>query len=325
MLALLPVFDLFFLILYAPACAISWIFRRIGAWRLPLCSKVTHLFKVLPIRSHYYEPAFHAEYLETYHNTPRDLPQVPWQEGIERGITWILEMRNSKELLKLGTGELSKELTFIPEAHFNMSNGSFEKADAEVLYLFLRKYKPRNIIEVGSGNSTKVMLHAVKINVTENSQYESRITCIEPFEAPFLEATGVNVVRKKVENCDLSLFENLNAGDLLFIDSSHVIKPGGDILFLYQSVIPRLKPGVFVHIHDIFIPFDYPKEWVRDRMWLWNEQYVLEGLLAQSNKFEIVCPLNAIVAMKLENLNGSLPWVKKSSSSGAGSFWFKTL
>jgi predicted O-methyltransferase YrrM len=323
MILALRIFDFFLMFFYFPSCCVSWIFRRCGAWRLPLCSKVTHLTQVLPIRGHYYEPAFLPRDLLSHKNEPRDLPNVEWQEALPKAVEWIRSIRKDEELLLLGSGSLSEALNFPQEARFIIKNGSFDKADAEFLYLFIRSQKPKNIIEVGSGNSTKVILHAVAMNKKEDSNYNPAITCVEPYEAPFLEKLGVNVVRKKVENCSLDMFSSLKENDLLFIDSSHILKPSGDVLFLYQRVIPRLNSGVYVHVHDIFIPFDYPAVWVKKHMWLWNEQYILEIMLTQKNRYEIICPLNAVVAFNYKQLEGSFPWVKESSIEAAGSFWFK--
>src|SRR5690606_29222842 len=99
---------------------------------------------------------------------------------------------------------------------------------------------------------------------------------------------GVEVLRKKVEDIPLEYFRQLQPNDVLFIDSSHVIRPQGDVLYEFLELLPDLPSGVFVHIHDIFTPFDYPEDWVKDHVRLWNEQYLLEAFLSFNRDFRIV-------------------------------------
>ena len=152
--------------------------------------------------------------------------------------------------------------------------------------------KPSKIFEIGSGYSTLLAAQAIKSNQLETSSYNCKHLCIEPYEMPWLERSGVTVLRERVEDVDKALFLELNANDILFIDSSHIIRPQGDVLFEYLELLPILNVGVIVHIHDIFSPRDYLKQWVVDEVKFWNEQYLLEAFLTCNRDWKIIGALN---------------------------------
>jgi hypothetical protein len=126
----------------------------------------------------------------------------------------------------------------------------------------------------------------------ENPSFECEHVRIEPYEQPWLGKLGVQVIRRRVEECGPELFKSLGKGDELFIDSSHVIRPQGDVVFEYLELLPILNSGVYVHIHDIFTPRDYPQQWVVEEIRLWNEQYLLEAFLSFNTQFRVVGALN---------------------------------
>ena len=117
------------------------------------------------------------------------------------------------------------------------------------------------------------------------------------------------MLRKKVEDVGLELFGDLGENDVLFIDSSHVIRPGGDVLFEYLELLPRLRPGVIVHIHDIFSPRDYPQQWLVDWVRLWNEQYLLEALLSENPHWKIIGALNYLKHTHYDALHAVAPFL----------------
>lgn len=178
-------------------------------------------------------------------------------------------------------GSSDEELT-----HFYTQNSQFSWLDSRGLFALLRHWRPHRIIEVGSGYSSLLM---ADINRRFLSG-ETRIQCIEPYPRPFLRRPefGIELIERKVQELELTIFEQLQAGDLLFIDSSHVCKTGSDVTWLFLNVLPRLKPGVRVHIHDIFLPVEYPKQWVLEENRSWNEQYLLHALLMFSNGFKVL-------------------------------------
>ena len=183
------------------------------------------------------------------------------------GIDW----NTDEQLHLLKSFCFNEELKDVPETRideltFYMNNGAFESGDAEFLYNLIRLKKPARIIEIGGGNSTLMAIKAIKKNQQEILGYKCKHLCIEPYEMPWLEKTGVTVIRQRVEEVNKAMFSDLEKDDILFIDSSHIIRPQGDVLLEYLELIPSLKTGVIVHVHDIFSPRDYPKEWVIDKV-----------------------------------------------------------
>ena len=177
------------------------------------------------------------------------------------------------------------------------------------------------MIEVGCGCSTKIIRHALQLNRDESNVAGDHI-CIEPFEQTWLnEFTGIDLIRQKIEDVDLSLFEKLDEGNLLFIDSSHVIRPQGDVVREYLTIVPALKKGVYVHAHDIFTPHDYLSRWVRDEVKLWNEQYLVEALLSNNSSFEVVAALNLLKHQHYDELSSVCNHL--TSEREPGSFYFK--
>ena len=139
-----------------------------------------------------------------------------------------------------------------------------------------------------------ILRHALFMNSEETGHRDEHI-CIEPYRQPWLERVDdIKLIRGRVENSGLDWSSALSSGDLLFIDSSHMIRPQGDVLFEYLEVLPQLPRGVFIHVHDIFTPRDYPEKWVRDGVQFWNEQYLLEATLGNSDRYEIVAALNLL-------------------------------
>ena len=168
---------------------------------------------------------------------------------------------------------------------FYIRNSQFSWLDARALFVLLREWRPKKIIEVGSGYST-ILMHDVNMRFLNGA---TDVTAIEPYPRPFLEKLdGVKLIQEKVQQVSLDVFKALDAGDILFIDSSHVSKTGSDVNHLLFAVLPILRRGVRVHVHDIFLPVDYPREWVIDENRSWNEQYVLRALLMYSAKFRVL-------------------------------------
>lgn len=207
------------------------------------------------------------------------------------------------------------------ETQFHTRNSQFSWLDARTLFVFLRAVKPRRMIEVGSGFSS--LLSADVNHRFLNDRCELR--CIEPYPREFLLAgiPGLSeLIVRKVQDVPVGEFEKLRRGDILFIDSSHVCKTAGDVNFLYFEVLPRLRAGVLVHIHDIFLPFEYPQEWVMDDNRSWNEQYLLQALLIHSSAFKVLfgCMYAQGKYPELVERVLSLP---KGRSFGGGSFWIR--
>lgn len=205
--------------------------------------------------------------------------------------------------------------------HFYEKNTQFARLDARSLFCMLRMIRPRKIIEVGSGYSTLLMVD-VNARFLGNS---IDICSIEPYPRPFLHDAqrngAIKLVVSRVQDVDPAIFKALRHGDILFIDSSHVCKTGSDVNWLFLHVLPSLAPGVYVHIHDIFFPSDYPKDWVIGQNRCWNEQYLLQAFLAFNSKFRIVFG-SAIAARYHDALLGALD---QSCPMRGGSLWIRRL
>ena len=304
----LPIID----IVIAPfAYAASIIMRFIrfrGVDRMPVCKKVFLHVGVFPIMDHYYEPSFAAAAISST-PTERALPGIemnmPGQLGLLESFVY------SNELNTLPRDRQPDPLTFY------MNNGGFENGDAEFWYQIIRAKKPRKIIEIGSGNSTLIAIKAILRNRSENARYSCEHLCIEPYENPWLERTGVQILRKKVEDVPLDLLAALNTDDILFIDSSHIIRPRGDVVFEYLELLPILKSGVIVHAHDIFTPRDYPA-WIRKKkIWFWNEQYLLEAFLTQNKEWKIIGALNYLKHNYFDILKSKCPYIFADNEPGS--------
>jgi Methyltransferase domain len=283
---------------------IPWIklTKRMGLANLPRTREMFISKGFLPLTNHYYEPFFDPGQLARPISRVRSLPGLYLDE--EKQLDLLRKLNFSAELEAFSFPQSSSD-----QLTFAVNNGSFVAGDFDFLYQFLRHTRPGKIIEIGSGNSTKIMKLALEKNAIDEGRKAKHI-CIEPFEQPWLESIGVDVIRRKVEECDIALFVDLNAGDLLFIDSSHVIRPQGDVLFELLQVVPSLKEGVYVHVHDIFSPRDYLDTYVIDHMRLWNEQYMLEALLSHTDRYAVVAALNFLKHDHYEALRACCPYLK---------------
>ncbi len=205
------------------------------------------------------------------------------------------------------------------DPNFYFKNSAFDGVDALVYYCLIRFLHPQKIIEVGSGWSTKIAAKAAIKNK------DTKLTSIEPYPQPILLKgfPGFNqLIRKKVEKVPFSQFEDLKENDILFIDSSHTVKTGGDVNYLFFEILPKLKKGVYVHLHDIFFPFDYPQEWVLKEHRFWNEQYLLHAFLMYNDSFEVVYS-NSLMGYKypreVKKVFSHSPFLK------GGSIWLKKI
>ncbi len=282
--------------------------RRVGIQRFPLCRRVLRGVGVFPIRDHYYEPLFDPRHLTHPLDDDRILPGIDW--NTESQLRLLESFDFGGELLQIPEGDRG-ELTF------NLANTTFGPGDAEYWYSLIRSKKPAVIIEIGSGNSTLMAARAIRRNMADDPSYKCRHTCIEPYEMPWLEQSGVEVIRKRVEEVGVQAFSVLGENDILFIDSSHMIRPQGDVLFEYLELLPTLKSGVIVHIHDIFSPKNYPAKWVCDEVRFWNEQYLLEAFLSGNADWRILGAVNHLQHHFHDRLAGKCPHLKPIHEPGS--------
>lgn len=186
-------------------------------------------------------------------------------------------------------------------------NGLFEGADADLLYAMVRHHRPRRMLEFGAGFSTLVTARACAANTAYGRPAE--LVSHDPeASAPADPIDGLSAVRSvRAQDVAPEVFASLTAGDVLFIDSSHTVKVGGDVPFLLLEVIPRLAPGVVVHVHDVFLPWEYPREWLARNRWYWAEQHLLQALLVGNQALEVMVAGHALWRAHPAELERLLP------------------
>lgn len=285
--------------------------KRLFLGELPKIKNLLVHQGVFPIIDHYYEPMFNPAHLRYSLRNDRNLP------GLDMNVDGQLELLDMFDY----ADELSKIPIYEPqgERRYYYNNTSYTSGDGEYLYNMIRHFKPKRIIEVGSGYSTLMAIEAIKHNESEGTPCKH--WCIEPYEMPWLEKTTAKIIREKLEDVDIGIFKSLEANDILFIDSSHIIRPQGDVLREYLEILPILKSGVVVHIHDIFTPKDYLDEWVCELNKFWNEQYLLEAFLSGNTSYEVIGAVNYLKHNHFEALKEKCPTVTEAHEPGA--FWIR--
>jgi len=251
-------------------------------------------YHIRPI--HYYEPLpdFRAITLEQIQRR-RNYAAIDFQ--------WDDQLRLLREL-----EPYAAEVTEV-----DVTNDYFSGVDAIVYYSLIRHLKPRRIIEIGGGYSTRFAAKALVRNADG-----ATLTCIEPNpERLNGHALNIELIQKRVEEIDVDFFSQLEANDIIFIDSSHTVKFGSDVCYEFLDVLPVLRPGVWVHVHDIFFPHDYPAEWILKRRLALNEQYLLEAFLSFNREFQVALANHWLTLDHAPAVNEL--WTGDTVSS---SFWF---
>jgi Methyltransferase domain len=293
-----------FIAAVTPRCLRSKRFHEI----FPLWEQ--HGFHVTPV--HFYQPIPDTQSLsETLWDRPSELVGIDMNDSAQLDL-----LRRQFSKFRHEYEQLPTEPTEEP-TRFYLNNGLFGGLDALVAYCMVRHFQPRLLVEIGSGFSSLVLGEAL----TKNN--ESNLVCIDPSPQNFLRQNlpGLHsLIEKRVQDIDVDFFSQLNHGDILFIDSSHTVKIGGDVNYLFLEVLPRLKPGVIVHIHDIFLPFDYRRDWVMEQFRFWSEQYLLQAFLMFNSEFEVLMANSYLNHYQREELKATFPTLP---SWRGGSFWIR--
>ncbi|MCL4789406.1 MAG: class I SAM-dependent methyltransferase [Verrucomicrobia bacterium] len=172
------------------------------------------------------------------------------------------------------------------EVSFQLDNGYFLSPDVEILYTMVRTYRPHRIVEIGCGNSTKIIRQAIK-----DSNHHCEHVAIDP--QPRLEISRLVdvMIQRPIEYADaVGRVKSLGVGDVLFIDTSHEVKPANDVAYIYGHLLDSVRAGVIVHIHDIFLPYEYPRSWVMELGLKWGEQYIVHAMLMNPANWEVLWP-----------------------------------
>lgn len=282
---------------------------------LPRTGRIWEKSDVLPVPFHFYQPIVRSDDVAAW--------------GVEDPLLGV-DMRKRQQLELLGDlARFRDEVAVLPmeaapdgsELYVDLAGQAYLSGDIETLYAMVRHLAPQTVLEVGCGASSRIIELALRANREEGKQ--ARHICVEPYHAPWLEELGVEVVRERVELLDQGVFSDLQANDILFIDTSHVVRHGGDVNFLYLRTLPALSEGVYVHVHDVFLPMDYPQEWLRDYKRFWTEQYLLQAFLAFNAQFEVVLAASYLATHHRDAMAQACPIMAGEPDSIPGSFWLR--
>lgn len=248
------------------------------------------------VRANYYSPI----------PDPDALPSELWTEpaampGVE------LDLDGQARFLEEALGPFVAE--FDPplgppgnEDGFYLHNPFYGRWDAPILHALVRHQRPARVLEIGSGFSTLVVAAALARNAFDGAPAEHHV--VDPHPSPLLARVGARVRTRTLAATDIPLdeFRSLGSGDLLFIDTTHTVKIGSDVVYLLLEALPSLGPGVLVHLHDIFRPFEYPRELLDTYGAYWQEHHLLQALVAFNPRLEIVCANHALYRARRERL-----------------------
>jgi hypothetical protein len=189
----------------------------------------------------------------------------------------------------------------------------------------VRHFKPARIIEIRSGYSTLMVQRAINSNRQRDPDCQTEHICIEPDKKTWLEKTGARIITQHVEDVQPEIFKSLEENDFLCIDSSHVVRPHGDVLYAFLEVLPVLRKGVIIYVHNIYSPKDYPEKLLVAEGMFWNEQYILEAFLTCNQDFEIIGSLNYLKSHYPQQMFSKLPGLGKMKDEVPGSFWMRKV
>lgn len=263
-----------------------------------------------------------------YSNTPSISEVLSSYEYADSAVPYLIEAIFDKDFL---LDELVSLIAFSedftpPENgdeencdRFFWKNSQFSYSDAMSYYAYIRRIKPKTVVEIGSGFSSLVALDAFKKNGT------GKLKCIEPFPRPFIssfENSGeIDLYKMRAQDVTPEMLNSmLSDGDMLFIDSTHTVKTGSDCLHIYLRLLPRINKKIYVHVHDVFLPFAMPKHWQLDSHIYWTEQYLLLAWMIDNPRVSLL-----FGSAYHEHFNHDLldSFMHGRCLSGGGSFWLE--
>lgn len=241
----------------------------------------------------------------------------------KRAVPWLLKKLKAQEaqflaLLKEAQEFNSRLKEFRIGSAENVNQPRFNQdwfpgVDGAMAYCMVRKFKPKRIIEIGSGHSTRWMAQAIV-----DGELSTNLHSIDPEPRREIDAICSKITRNTVEGVKPAVFEKLAAGDILFVDCSHIAMPGSDVDYLFTNIFPLLAKGVVIHVHDIFLPYGYPESWE----WRsYNEQNFLLAMLSGGDRYKVLFP-NAYARRNLAKATAKL-YAPKKQGAFEGSFWMQ--
>ncbi len=221
---------------------------------------------------HYYEPFPEPELLR---------PEVILQRRASRAVDWNLPAQ--QELIGALVAYGAELQSIQEQGTFDFANDLYGALDAALYYALIRHRQPQRIVEIGSGFSSQIAALAIARN------RGGSITCIEPYPQPWLTELGdrITLRSQKLSEVPLEFFQQLQSNDILFIDSTHTVRFQSDVCQELLEIMPLLNPGVWIHWHDVFFPYDYPVRWLAEERRNWSEQYMLEAFLSFNDRFAV--------------------------------------
>jgi hypothetical protein len=280
---------------------------------------VTDEYEVLPkdrydvVARDYYSPVPNLE----------QLPDDVWERrsalgGIDLGVEAAIELIEDELASFVAEFDVPDSGPARPGT-FYLHNENYESVDAELLYAILRARKPGRVLELGSGFTTLLIGEAARRNAAEGVETEHLV--YDPFpRAKILGEDPPPPTRFEplpATEVPLDAFRRLQAGDVLFVDTTHTVKLGSDVNYIVLDVLPALASGVIVHFHDVFLPWEYPREWFETMHYYWAEQYLLQAFLAYNNTFEVVIPAHAVAREYAKRLAAVVPSFSPDKRPGA--------
>lgn len=242
------------------------------------------------------------------------------------GLRWDLDAQVQfvRDELSQAAAEFRPPPTSAPGSdRYATGNPSYSLLDATLHYAVVRWLRPRRLVELGSGHSTLVTAEAARRNEAEGSPLT--LDVYDPFPSVIREGlSGLNALHSTpAQAIPLAVFEALESGDVLFVDTTHTVKIGSEVNFVVLEVLPRLRAGVVVHFHDIYLPFEYPRAWMEDFALYWNEQYLLQAFLAHNQSWDVLVAVQALNRLRRAGLAASLSSAALAHD-GAG-FWIQRV
>jgi hypothetical protein len=241
-----------------------------------------------------------------------ELPGTGWD--LERQLAFVRSLRPALEEFRAVADGGGDAWQYAP-------NLSYTTADAAMLYAMVRTGRPRRIVELGSGHSTLVTAQAARRNAADGPA--PALEVFDPFPSVVTdELPGLTrLERIAAQQVPLETFEALEAGDVLFVDTTHTVKVGSDVNFIVLEVLPRLREGVHVHLHDIFLPYEYPRQWLEDYGLYWTEQYLVHAFLVFNSGYEVLAAMHALQRDRRDAMVELLP--PGAADWPGGAFWMR--
>ena len=277
-------------------------------------------FHITP--NHYYQPIPDTRTLkDELWQSQSELVGIDINEEEQINILSLFSLKFKEEYERFPRNKTSVSY------YYYVNNASFESVDGEILYCMIRHFKPKKIFEIGAGYSTYLTAQAIIKNKEKDDNCECELVAIEPYPNDILR-TGFpglsKLIPEKVQDIPLLEFKRLTENDILFIDSSHVLKIGSDVQCEYLEILPRLNKGVIIHIHDIFLPAEYPKEWVLKDFRFYTEQYLLQAFLAFNDNFRVLWAGSYMHLKHPDKLEAAFNSYKRDKI-WPGSFWIRKI